>query len=108
MAKFITRTIVSTEITVAELKIGSTEMLPLEKLVVEGKLTEEKAIKIVNKEYKGRQVVIIGLEVKEDKYRVSTEDFMHIAELVVDGEEDSDMEVQSDTDALIEKHTPAV
>jgi len=105
MAKFITRTIVTTEITVAEFEMGSTELHPLEKIVLDGKVAEEKAIKVVQKEYKGQQVVIVDIQTVERKFKVSYEDFMHIAEEVVEGEEVEDMEVQSDTDALIEKHS---
>ena len=93
MTNFFTRTLVSTEIQVAELKIGTTDLTVLGAIEVEGKVSPEKAVRIANKEYKGKQVVVIGLEEKQEKRTLSYEDFMKYSVVVVE-EEVSEDEVE--------------
>ncbi|QWT50661.1 hypothetical protein DLn1_00018 [Bacillus phage DLn1] len=85
MAKFITRTIVSTTIIVGELE--GTEVKPVAQIVEEGKLDQEKAIKIVQKAFKGRNVLVLNLKHDEGQYKMSTEDFIANAEKVEASEE---------------------
>lgn len=85
MAKFITRTIVSTQIVVGELQ--GTELVAIAKITEEGKIEKEKAIKIAQKAFKGRNVLVLDLIPDDAKYRISVEDFIAAAEKVEDGEE---------------------
>lgn len=80
MAKFITRTIVSTTIIVGELE--GTEVKPVAQMVEEGKLDKEKAIKIVQKAFKGRNVLVLDVKHDEGQYKMSTEEFIAHAEKV--------------------------
>lgn len=82
MAKFITRTIVSTTIVIGELKLGSTEVEVKGKLVEEGKLDLEKATKVVQKAFKGENVIVLDLVQDEAQYKISVEDFIAHAEKV--------------------------
>lgn len=87
MAKFITRTIASTTIVVGELKIGSTEVEVKGKLIEEGKLDLEKATKVVQKAFKGQNVIVLDLQQDEAQYKISVEDFIANAEKVEVSEE---------------------
>lgn len=80
MGKFITRTIASTTIIVGELE--GTEVKPVAQIVEEGKLDQEKAIKIVQKAFKGRNVLVLDLKHDEAQYKISIEDFIANAEKV--------------------------
>lgn len=97
MAKFITRTIASTTIVVGELKLGSTEVEVKGKLVEEGKLDLEKATKVVQKAFKGENVIILDLVHDEAQYKISVEDFIANAEKVEVAEEVTE-EVQEPTE----------
>jgi len=90
MAKFITRTIASTTIVIGELKLGSTEVEVKGKLVEEGKLDLEKATKVVQKAFKGENVIVLDLVHDEAQYKISVEDFIANAEKVEVYEEDSE------------------
>lgn len=110
MTKFITRTIVTTEIQVAEMEVKEGQFIPtqLEPVVVDGKVAEENVLKLAQKKYKGKQIVVTNVIENAKKLKVSYEDFMAIATEVVDGEEvDEDIEHHEPTemDALIEKHS---
>ncbi|AGI10614.1 double-strand binding protein [Bacillus phage MG-B1] len=87
MAKFITRTIASTQIVIGELKVGSTEVEAIGKIVEEGKIELEKATKVIQKAFKGRNVLVLDLVHDEAKYKISVEDFINVAEKVEDTEE---------------------
>ncbi|ANT41138.1 dsDNA binding protein [Bacillus phage Aurora] len=87
MAKFITRTIASTTIVIGELKLGSTEVEVKGKLVEEGKLDLEKATKVVQKAFKGENVIVLDLVQDEAQYKISVEDFIANAEKVEASEE---------------------
>lgn len=101
MAKFITRKIASTTIVVGELKIGSTEVEVKGKLVEEGKLDLEKATKVVQKAFKGQNVIILDLLQDEAQYKISVEDFIANAEKVEVSEEvqeEAKLEIASETE----------
>lgn len=87
MAKFITRTIASTTIVIGELKLGSTEVEVKGKLVEEGKLDLEKATKVVQKAFKGENVIVLNLVQDEAQYKISVEDFIANAEKIEVSEE---------------------
>ncbi|ANT41220.1 hypothetical protein [Bacillus phage RadRaab] len=87
MAKFITRTIASTTIVIGELKLGSTEVEVKGKLVEEGKLDLEKATKVVQKAFKGENVIVLDLVQDEAQYKISVEDFIANAEKIEVSEE---------------------
>lgn len=80
MAKFITRTIASTQIVVGELQ--GTEVVAIGTITEEGKIEQEKAIKIVQKAFKGRNVLVLDLVHDEAQYKISIEDFITHAEKV--------------------------
>lgn len=85
MAKFITRTIASTQIVVGELQ--GTEVVAIGTITEEGKIEQEKAIKIVQKAFKGRNVLVLDLVHDEAQYKISIEDFIANAEKVEVSEE---------------------
>ncbi|QQM15017.1 DNA binding protein [Bacillus phage Thornton] len=93
MAKFITRTIASTTIVIGELKLGSTEVEVKGKLVEEGKLDLEKATKVVQKAFKGENVIVLNLVQDEAQYKISVEDFIANAEKIEVSEEEPTQEV---------------
>ncbi|AOZ62232.1 double-strand binding protein [Bacillus phage QCM11] len=93
MAKFITRTIASTTIVIGELKLGSTEVEVKGKLVEEGKLDLEKATKVVQKAFKGENVIVLDLVQDEAQYKISVEDFIANAEKIEVSEESPSQEV---------------
>ncbi|AYD87734.1 hypothetical protein CBR56_27775 [Bacillus thuringiensis] len=93
MAKFITRTIASTTIVIGELKLGSTEVEVKGKLVEEGKLDLEKATKVVQKAFKGENVIVLDLVQDEAQYKISVEDFIANAEKIEVSEEEPVQEV---------------
>lgn len=82
MTKFITRTIVSTEIQVAEMPIGGLEAIQLAPILKSGKVKAEKAVKIAQKHYVGKQVVVTALNTLEEKRKMSEEMFMELSEIV--------------------------
>lgn len=99
MAKFITRTIASTTIVVGELKLGSTDVEVKGKLVEEGKLDLEKASKLVQKSFKGQNVIILDLVQDEAQYKISVEDFIAHAEKVEaseEAQEEAELEIPSE------------
>ncbi|ASU04108.1 hypothetical protein [Bacillus phage Juan] len=97
MAKFITRTIVSTTIVIGELKLGSTEVEVKGKLVEEGKLDLEKATKVVQKTFKGENVIVLDLVQDEAQYKISVEDFIAHAEKVETVEQ---LEISEETEEI--------
>lgn len=97
MAKFITRTIASTKIVVGELKLGSTDVEAIGTITEEGLLDQEKASKIVQKAFKGRNVLVLDLITDEAKYKISVEDFIANAEKVEENEEVKPLE-ESDSE----------
>lgn len=98
MAKFITRTIASTTIVIGELKGG--EVIPVAKMVEEGKIEHEKAVSIVQKAFKGQNVLVLDVAHDEAKYKISVEEFIANAEKV-EVEEQEQTEIQyEDTDSV--------
>jgi hypothetical protein len=100
MAKGITRTLQTTEITVAKFENG--ELLPLESIIVDGEIEKEVAVKVANKQYKNEgQVVVTDVIVSEPvKRRISIEDFVKYSEIV--GLEVQEIEYE-DTDSVVEE-----
>lgn len=93
MAKGITRTIVSTEIEIAKFENG--ELLPLESIIEDKAITNEEAIKLANKKYKGEQIVVTDVKVSEpQRRRISLEDFMKYSEVIDVTKEDENEEVE--------------
>lgn len=93
MTKGITRTLVTTEISVAKFENG--ELLPLEPIIVDKEITKEEAIKLTNKKYKDADFQAIVTEVSEpksEKRRISIEDFVKYSE-VIEGAEQEELEL---------------
>lgn len=103
MAKFITRTIVSTEIQVAEMPIGGSEFIQLAPIVKSGKVKAEKAVKIAQKQYAGKQVVVTAVNTLEEKRKMDEEMFMELSEVVKEDEivEEADAEEVSEKEEVI-------
>lgn len=80
MAKFITRTIASSQIVVGELQ--GTEVVAIGSITEEGKLDQEKALKIVRKAFPDRNVLVLDVVSDEAQYKISIEDFIAHAEKV--------------------------
>lgn len=85
MAKFITRTIASSQIVVGELLEG--EVSAIGTIVEEGKLDQEKALKVVRKAFPTRNVLVLDVVQDEAQYKISVEDFIAHAEKVEVAEE---------------------
>lgn len=96
MAKFITRTIVSSQIVIGELLEG--EVSPIGTITEEGKLDQEKALKVVRKAFPTRNVLVLDVINDEAKYKISVEDFIANAEKVVEGEE---VEAEESTEEVV-------
>lgn len=80
MAKFITRTIASSQIVIGELLEG--EVSPIGTITEEGKLDQEKALKVVRKAFPTRNVLVLDVIQDEAQYKISVEDFIANAEKV--------------------------
>lgn len=97
MAKFITRTIQSSKIIVGELKLGSTDVEAIGSITEDKVVGQEEALKIVQSAFKGRNVLVLDIEVSEPtKYRMNIQDFIANAEKVESEEvvqEEADLEI---------------
>lgn len=82
MAKFITRTIASSKIVLGELNLESQEFAVIGSITEEGKVDQEKAIKIARKAFPDRQVIVTEIVYDEAQYKISVEDFIAHAEKV--------------------------
>jgi len=82
MAKFITRTIVSSTIVLGELNKDSKDIDAIGTLPVSGKIDEEKALKIVRKAFPTRNVLVLDIIPNEGQYRMLETDFIANAEKV--------------------------
>ena len=85
MAKFITRTITSTKIVIGELQ--GTEVVAIGSITEEGKIEQDKALKVIRKAFPTQNVLVLDLLQDEAKYKISVEDFIANAEKVEDTEE---------------------
>jgi len=85
MAKFITRTIASTKIVIGELQ--GTEVVAIGSITEEGKIEQDKALKVIRKAFPTQNVLVLDLLQDEAKYKISVEDFIANAEKVEDTEE---------------------
>lgn len=102
MAKIITRTIASSQIVVGELQ--GTEVVAIGSITEEGKVDQEKALKIVRKAFPSKNVLVLDIVQDEAKYKISIEDFIANAEKVVEDEEVEQTEIQyEDTDSVTEE-----
>jgi len=82
MAKFITRTIASTKIVIGELQ--GTEVVAIGSITEEGKIEQDKALKVIRKAFPTQNVLVLDLLQDEAKYKISVEDFIAHAEKVED------------------------
>ncbi|AZU99734.1 dsDNA binding protein [Bacillus phage DK3] len=80
MAKFITRTIQSSQIVVGELI--DNEVKAIGTLSQSGKVDQEKALKIVRKAFPTQNVLVLDIVPHEGQYRMLEEDFIANAEKV--------------------------
>lgn len=94
MAKGITRTLVTTEISVAKFENGG--LLPLEMIIEDREVSQEEAVKIANRKYKEEsQVVVTEVKVLPPvKRRISIEDFVKYSE-VIEGQDQEESDIDA-------------
>lgn len=98
MAKFITRTIQSSQIVVGEL-IGN-EVKAIGTIPSSGKIDEEKALKIVRKAFPTQNVLVLEVVHHEGQYRMLEEDFIANAEKVEPKEDEEAEEVEASEEVV--------
>lgn len=85
MRKTITRTMATSKINAFKLTVenGQPKVENLEPLTVMGKATEKEALKALKEQYgKNAPVSIASIEVQEDTYEISVDDFVKYAKKV--------------------------
>lgn len=94
MRKFITKAVKTTTISSQEIiiKDGNVTSVPLTDFTVLGDYDIDKANRVAKKHYKGKNVVVTAVEVKEKIYRMETEKFLELAEVEEVEETKKDME----------------
>jgi len=85
MAKFITRTIQSSQIVVGELI--DNEVKAIGTMTESGKIEQEKALKVIRKAFPTQNVLVLDIVHNEGQYRMLEEDFIANAEKVEPKEE---------------------
>ena len=99
MAKFITRTITSTKIVIGELQ--GTEVVAIGTMTEEGKIEQDKALKIIRKAFPTQNVLVLDLLQDEAKYKISVEDFIANAEKVEEAEEVEQEELEIPSEEVV-------
>ena len=100
MRKTIVRTMSTSTINAFMLNMvdGKPVVENLEPLTVMGKATEKDALKALKEKYGKNASVTVGLiEVQEDTYEISVEDFLKHAHKVAKGSEGSETEEEKET-----------
>lgn len=95
MRKTIVRTMATSTINAYKLTVenGQPKIENLEPLTVMGKATEKEALKALKDKYgKNAPVTIAGIDVQEDTYEISVDDFVKYATKVTKGSEGSETE----------------
>lgn len=95
MRKTIVRTMATSTINAFKLDIvdGNPQVENLEPITVMGKATEKEAIKALKDKYgKNAPVKIASIDVQEDTYEISVDDFVKYAKKVQKGSEGSETE----------------
>ena len=98
MRKTIVRTMATSTINAFMLNIvdGQPKVENLEPLTVMGKATEKEAMKALKDKYgKNAPVTIANIDVQEDTYEISVDDFVKYAKKVQKGSEGSETENES-------------
>ena len=88
MRKFITKSVKSTTISSQEITIkdGNVTSVALPDFKVLGDYDIDRAERVAKKHYKGKNVVVTAAKVTENIYRMETEKFLELAEVVEDME----------------------
>lgn len=100
MRKTITRTMATSTINAFQLTMEGTtpKVVALEPIIVLGKATEKEALKAIKDKYGKHCSATIGsIEVHEDTYKISVEDFLKYATKVENGTEDDEEETEETT-----------
>lgn len=98
MRKTIVRTMATSTINAFKLSIkgGKPEIENLEPLTVMGKATDKEALKALKDKYgKDAPVQVASIDVQEDTYEISVDDFVKYATKVTKGSEGSEQEEES-------------
>lgn len=87
MRKYMTKEVTSTTVKIAKMEVvdGKPTATTLEDEILLGNVTLEKAQKAVTKKH-GAGVTVFGVEPATKIYKLAVEEFLKIAEEVVDGE----------------------
>lgn len=84
--KKITRTIQFTEIKACEVCVtgdGEVKLIDLDVIEIAGEVVNwDKGLKIAKKQNPGKQIILKEVNVKEDMYEMSVEDFLNCATIV--------------------------
>lgn len=96
MAKFITRTIQSSQIVVGELI--DNEVKAIGTITESGKIEQEKALKVIRKAFPTQNVLVLDIVHNEGQYRMLEEDFIANAEKIEPKEEVEALEDSEVTD----------
>lgn len=103
MRKTIIRTMATSTINAFKLTVkdGKPEIENLEPLTVMGKATDKEALKALKDKYgKNAPVQVASIDVQEDTYEISVEDFVKYAKKVTKGSEGSETETDSSEEGL--------
>lgn len=93
MRKFMTKEVTKTTVKVAKMVVGENgqpTVEPMADFVMLGNVSQEKAQKEAVKRY-GQGVTVFGVEVETNKYKLAVEEFLEIATLVQEGEEEEEI-----------------
>lgn len=84
-----TRTITETTVkaSIVAIKEGKIECTECEPFVVNGKVTEDKAISLAKKKYGSKNQYVVKMDSKDTTYAISIDKFMEHATVVPDKEE---------------------
>lgn len=92
--KYITKEVVLTQLTVSEMKVENGKVVQESPFMVmlTGKLTDEQIKKELDKQFKGKNIIVLSKDERTKHYRMETEKFLELAEEYVKQEKTEETE----------------